>query len=163
VGLQPELVQCVLTRDLDLGVAETVTQKANGRVRIQVVAVNGESFENGRRAATANGGTFRVVDPANLAIEPAAVARLREVADRPADAANTVLPDESTPPVESSVADWVAQLKSPLPTKRAQAAFALARLGREAKSAVPALREALRDSDPNVHAAVEFALKRIPN
>lgn len=69
-------------------------------------------------------------------------------------------PKEHLP--DKTAAQWVEQLKAEDAKSRAQAAFALAKLGAEAKVALPALKAALRDKDDGVRAAVEFALKKIP-
>jgi len=52
----------------------------------------------------------------------------------------------------------IAKLKSNDPGKRAEAADALAKMGPEAKAAVPALLEALKDANPLVRSAAAFAL-----
>lgn len=52
-------------------------------------------------------------------------------------------------------------LKEPYPEARVAAAEALGNIGPNAKSAVPALVEALRDSDARVRKAAEIALDTI--
>jgi hypothetical protein len=71
-----------------------------------------------------------------------------------------------TPPppadaTEAKVADYVMALKSKNATVRKQVALALGELGEKAKSAVPALREALLDSDEGVQGAAAAALDKI--
>src|SRR5262245_24416190 len=61
----------------------------------------------------------------------------------------------------AKVADYVKSLKSKNATVRKQVAVALGEMGSKAKSAVPALREALRDADEGVQAAAAAALEKI--
>jgi hypothetical protein len=61
-----------------------------------------------------------------------------------------------------TVPQLLEDLKGEDAKKRAQALFALARAGAEAKPALPAIKLALKDKDETVRSAAEFALKRIP-
>ena len=60
-----------------------------------------------------------------------------------------------------SVSDWTATLKNPYPGIRADAAAALGHLGPQAKNAVPALEEALKDEEAEVRAQAAQALAAI--
>jgi hypothetical protein len=62
---------------------------------------------------------------------------------------------------EAKVADYVKALKSKNAAVRKQVALALGDLGEKARSAVPALREALRDNDDGVKEAAATALEKI--
>lgn len=62
---------------------------------------------------------------------------------------------------EAKVAEYVKALKSKNAAVRKQVALALGELGEKAKSAVPALREALLDADDAVQAAAAAALEKI--
>jgi HEAT repeat protein len=55
----------------------------------------------------------------------------------------------------------IKALTLPDPRARSEAALSLGLLGRAAKSAVPALREALRDDDATVQKSVGEALEKI--
>ncbi|MBN3896319.1 MAG: HEAT repeat domain-containing protein [Nostoc sp. NOS(2021)] len=61
----------------------------------------------------------------------------------------------------ATVDNLIAALKNPSVDVRRTAASALGNLGSQAKSAVPALTEALKDSDPGVRQNADSALKRI--
>src|SRR5262245_78189 len=63
--------------------------------------------------------------------------------------------------VEDRVPEYVKALKSKNADVRKQVALALGDLGSKARAAVPALREALLDSDEAVQAAVAKALGQI--
>src|SRR4051794_20348249 len=56
---------------------------------------------------------------------------------------------------------WVGQLQSPEARARRQAAYALSQMGPEAKPAVPALTEALKDEEGEVRMLAAEALGRI--
>src|SRR3954449_13259169 len=56
---------------------------------------------------------------------------------------------------------WVAELKAPAPQTRSAAAYSISSMGPSAKSAVPALIEALGDSEPAVRFPVCVALREI--
>ena len=60
-----------------------------------------------------------------------------------------------------ATADWVAALKSSDSLERRLAAHALAEIGRSAREAVPALTEALRDSESFVRVWAAAALARV--
>src|SRR6266478_9592524 len=60
-----------------------------------------------------------------------------------------------------ATADWVAALKSSDSLERRLAAHALAEIGRTAREAVPALTEALRDSESFVRVWAAAALARV--
>ncbi|MGF1934763.1 MAG: HEAT repeat domain-containing protein [Nostoc sp. ChiQUE02] len=61
----------------------------------------------------------------------------------------------------ATVDNLIAALKNPSVDVRRTAASALGNLGSQAKTAVPALTEALKDSDPGVRQNADSALKRI--
>ncbi len=56
---------------------------------------------------------------------------------------------------------WVADLKAPAPVTRSAAAYAISSMGPSGKPAVPALIEALGDSEPAVRFPVCVALREI--
>jgi HEAT repeat protein len=56
---------------------------------------------------------------------------------------------------------WIKDLKAPAPQSRSAAAYAISGMGAAAKSAVPALIEALSDSEPAVRFPVCVALREI--
>ena len=60
-----------------------------------------------------------------------------------------------------ATAGWIAALKSSDPLERRLAAHALAEIGRTAREAVPALTEALRDSESFVRVWAAAALARV--
>jgi hypothetical protein len=62
---------------------------------------------------------------------------------------------------EAKVADYLKALKSKNAAVRKQVALALGDLGEKAKSATPALRQALLDADEGVQAAAAAALEKI--
>jgi hypothetical protein len=70
------------------------------------------------------------------------------------------VPKEHAP--DKTVPQWIEQVKTGDAKQRAQAIFALARAGADAKPALPVIKAALKDKDETVRAAAEFALKRIP-
>lgn len=67
-----------------------------------------------------------------------------------AAAAPAVQPAGAPAQTNQDSTQWIALLKSPDAAERRRAATALHSLGTDAKDAVPALREALQDSDPDV-------------
>lgn len=72
-----------------------------------------------------------------------------------------VAPRESTKTPVPDVAALIQSLKDPQGAKRVTAAAQLGQLGAAAASAVPALREAVKDPDVNVRAVAEAALVKI--
>ena len=62
---------------------------------------------------------------------------------------------------DAKVAEYVKALKAKTAAVRKQVAVALGELGEKAKTAVPALREALLDADEGVQAAAAAALEKI--
>jgi HEAT repeat protein len=60
-----------------------------------------------------------------------------------------------------TLSQWVADLKAPAPQTRNAAAYEISGMGPAAAAAVPALIEALDDSDPTVRFPVTVALAEI--
>jgi HEAT repeat protein len=60
-----------------------------------------------------------------------------------------------------SLSSWVADLKGAAPYTRNKAAYAIGGMGADAKPAVPALIEALKDPEPTVRFPVCIALREI--